>query len=458
MKAGAGRIIFFDKLAEGLQSTFYRGFPPRLALSVPSQSPRVPEADVKSLARALCRWHLPDAENIPELRFFQATSRQRAPAGILNAEGRKLNVVLDKIKSGDYPEISVVFNFENDESNFPRLNYDPRVNADIISDALQVLFSANGMASSAMARIRLEESGFVALESFGVFDNPFALNWEDAQTLELFYYRLSRSWTYRGYPVPVDTIRGWVAQFSEAGFSSEAHQLLMYLQQYGFVTETSVVEGLAQHYFNVDKQGASNVVAINVQKAGKSEQKLAYRLRPHILLKSIDEVLPAIKAGTVERPTLLVCFDDCVGSGESMEKYLFDADYNTYRDDLIASFHEKRSKLFVIVFHADIRAICRLESSNDAANCLRVLPVRIMDDTHRAFSSGSRIFRTAERRAKFMEFCKEIGGYLLPGSPLGWDDCQWVISYDYSIPNNSLPVLFGTSNAPYWRPLFERGR
>jgi hypothetical protein len=460
MRAAIGRLLFFDKLAEGMQTFFAETTPRQLALYTNSPQTNVPEVDLKSLARALCRYHSPEIEEIPEISFSQTAELVQSQAAIFNGEGKSLQQCVDRIRQGHYPEMLIIINYVNDGVDFPRLLYDPRIQDDLIFSALDYLFSQCGRKSSALARVRFEESGFHALEaSFDLFELPIVPDWSDKRTLELFYYRISRGWMYRGYPVSAERIRIWVEQLAQAGFLQEAHKLLMYLQQYGYVTETTIVEGLAKKYFEADKGDGSKVISIGIQRPGKSEQKLAYRLRPQVLLNSIEEALPIIRSGTPESPAYLFCFDDCIGSGESIKNYLFSSDYNRHRDELVSHLNDAIAIINVIAFHADIKAIDRLESLLDAHNNLKVIPVRIIDESHRAFSETSIIFQNAERRNQFREFCERMGQKLFPSDPLGWDNCQWVIAYDYSIPDNSLPILFGSLDGDLpWQPLFERVR
>jgi hypothetical protein len=459
MRAGIGRLLFFDRLAEGMQTAFVEGMPRRLALHTDGAQGIALNVDVKSPARALCRYHLPAVENVPELSFSR-DAIEESSALVFNGEGRTLSECLERIALGQFPDVIVVINFIDDAAQFARVIYDPRLYEDLIIDALEYLFSQCGQKTSVLARVRFQEGGFRELEkSFDLFDEPAAFDWSSKQTFELFYYRLSRAWIYRGYPVTIERIRTWVEQFSSVGLLDEAHQLLMYLQQYGYVTETTIVEGLVKKYFEAEKGDGLRVVAVSIQKPGKSEQKLAYRLRPHVMLRSFAEVLPILRTGTKEKPIFVFCFDDCIGSGESIIEYLFESSYNPYCGELVKYLRDGCAKISVITFHADVKAIGRLEALADAWGSLRILPVRIVDDNHRAFSDTSKIFANAIRRSKFMGFCAEIGERLLPGSALGWNNCQWVIAYDYSIPDNSLPVLFGSSTVePMWQPLFERVR
>jgi hypothetical protein len=95
-----------------------------------------------------------------------------------------------------------VINFVDDAAEFPRLIYNPRNQEDLISDALEYLFSQCEQASSTLARVRFEEAGFQSLgTSFDLFEDPSEPDWNDPKTFELFYYRISRSWTYRGNQV-----------------------------------------------------------------------------------------------------------------------------------------------------------------------------------------------------------------------------------------------------------------
>ncbi len=459
MRVMAGRQIFFDTLAEGLQSFFVSGMPQKLALSRVQRTASAPDDDFRSLANALCRLHAPNLENIPVVRWNDKNWEHCVSAAVFDAGGRTLREVADKIRdwAGAPPILTVLF-FEDDDTDFARLVYDPRQQSDLISEALETLFRQCGERVSALARTRFDAFGFGALEKdFNLFDEPQRPDWEDNAAFELFYGRLSRSWIYSGYPVQSNTIRNWVQQFAAEGFVAEAHQILVYLQQYGFVTETTIVEELVRLYNVLVNTSNRMPVSVAIQKPGKSEQKLAYRLKPTILMDSLADAITHSKFHK-DRESDFYCFDDCMGSGDSVGRYLFDRNCNPLSDELSEMLRTGKARVIVLTFHADPRGVMNLAGHPDGHGAISIHPVRVLDESHRAFSNFSRIIRDDRRRLEFRNFCLKVGERLFPGSPLGWQDGQWSVAYDYTVPDNTLPIIYGKDDLQPWVPLFERAR
>ncbi|NEV77284.1 hypothetical protein DYI24_09540 [Rhodopseudomonas sp. BR0C11] len=457
MNSSEGRRKFFNMLAGGLELEFFGGLPPRFLLRA---AQTVPLADVKSLARALCRKISPAAEYFPETSVSSLSLSGNAAAAIVDGQGsssNKCKTILD----GAPARIPLILVNCSDEAcdELPSLLYDPLTYGDLAIEALHELFAECDKRFTRIALVRYQERGFDALHDFNLFDDNSSINWSDDRTLEMHYASVARGWKSRGHPVSPTEVREWVGQFSAHGFLAEAHQILSYLRRFGYVTELTITEGLLQRYRSIVTPPHCPRISISIQGPAKSEHRLGYDLKPAIHFVTLESALPRIRKATKEQPAYIFCFDDCVGSGKSIHKALFlDADKDV-RNTLISSLRDQRAYVYVVVFHADIQAIKFLEGIPDAHHRLSVVPVRIIDDTHRAFSSSSRIITNPPRREAFGKFCRDVGLRLYPKHPLGWEDCQWVIAYDYSIPNNSLPILFGSRADPDpWRSLFERAR
>lgn len=435
--------------------------PKRIGLSQHTAGAYVPETDIRSLARALCRLHAPSLDSIPSISWSDSSLDGIGEAAIFDAEGHKLGEVCARINGlRDVPKILVIVFFEDDGTDFPKLTYDPRSQSDIISSGLEALFSTRSIEVPTLAHVRYETYGFKCLETdFELFEQPEKPNWQNSTALEHFYNRLSRSWNYQGKILLAVTIRDWVNQFKLEGFGNEAIQILVYLIQYGFVTESVVANGLFRLYSELKKNSNKKSIEVSIQKPGKSEQKLAYLLRPSILLETLENAISMKNSKYFNDIVELYCFDDCIGSGESLVKYLFDKKHNIHSANLINLFKSGGVQLNVVVYHADQRGVDTIENHLDACGAVKVHTVRVLDETHQAFSERSIIFKDKERREAFKEFCLQIGEHLNPYAPLGWENGQWCIAYDYTIPDNSLPILYGEGNTRQpWKPLFMRSR
>jgi hypothetical protein len=132
---------------------------------------------------------------------------------------------------------------------------------------------------------------------------------------------------------------------------------------------------------------------------------------------------------------------------------------NPFASELSQLFAAGAARLHVIAYHSDPRGVARIQSSPYAHGAVAVKTICRLEESDKAFSDASRVFKDASRRSQFRDFCLTIGSQLAPASPLGWGDCQWCVSYDYTIPDNSLPILsVGSNKSTPWLALFPRRR
>lgn len=143
----------------------------------------------------------------------------------------------------------------------------------------------------------------------------------------------------------------------------------------------------------------------------------------------------------------LVFIDDVTISGEQALKY-------------IRSRNIKAENTYAALLIATEQAIKALTSAD-----IKVKPISamILDKRDKAFSEAAYVFsdkRIVGIKPFAQEFCKLYGklaveeeGYM-KYHPLGFDDGQYMISFEYNTPDNTLPIFWGTSNG--WSPLFKR--
>ena len=100
------------------------------------------------------------------------------------------------------------------------------------------------------------------------------------------------------------------------------------------------------------------------------------------------------------------------------------------------------------------RQLEREKERIEAETPLKVICVELLDERDRVFSPDCPVFDDDDERQRAHEICRRHGEMLCPDFPLGYDDSQALIAFEYQTPNNSLPVLW--SNAKRWMPIFER--
>ncbi len=143
----------------------------------------------------------------------------------------------------------------------------------------------------------------------------------------------------------------------------------------------------------------------------------------------------------------LIFIDDVSMSGTQacryLEKYKIDAE-NKYVGFLIAT----------------EEAINRITKSD-----LNITPVAtmVLDKRDQTFSSDSFVFSDEKVKDITMyakEFCLEYGKIAVKDDeymyqyPLGYENGEYMIGFEYNTPNDSLPIFWGTSSG--WKAIFKR--
>ena len=62
----------------------------------------------------------------------------------------------------------------------------------------------------------------------------------------------------------------------------------------------------------------------------------------------------------------------------------------------------------------------------------------------------------AAKRAEATVIARAYGTELVKNDPLGHGNCQALVVFEMTCPNNSLPILWASPRGTRWRPLFPR--
>ena len=451
--------LFFDDLARGLNETYWAdGSPSKYHLLCK----QLPPEDRIMLARGLCRAQHPAGEAPPIAlevgSDWSVVGCDTSPkAVIVDAKNRPFSEVEQYVEnSGCEIGTVVTINGTEDPSEWYVMRYDARQQSEIVASALEKLFRAGNAGVPTLARIRFENLGFEGLRGF--LDDPEVT--ASARSYELFYHRLARTWRFDGTEVTSEVISSWVEQFAEDGFEKEAHCLLSYLHQWGYTAEDTLIGRVMSTYRRCVSQFSTGrtVKCVAIQETGKSEGKLAYRLKSEsVSFDSLSVAVEEIVSMGVEAD--LYCFDDLVGTGDSIISCLFNVCRGSVNGKLENLLRDGKVRVYVIAHDVSEVGRRQIESDCRSFGNVHVVGYRSLGDRDKVFSSASRVIKDAERRSEFKAYCAAIGETLFPGHGLGWKNGQLCLCYDYTIPDNSIPVLWGSSTSPpLWLPLFERKR
>jgi hypothetical protein len=465
----AAKLFLFDRLAEELATLLPGQLPARLAVKIDNMPENFPSQEVVSLATSFCRLRFPLLEEVPTCYWKNMTDYLTGPALIIDAERETLANINVSFQGKTLPDFIVVTNYDDDGSGyFAQISYNLQEDRDITRTAIEKLFQELGIGFESVAPIRFTQGGFDRLaKDFHLFkeERQTLLNRNDPKDVEQFCYNTCKSWQYEGKPLDSRRVAEWVNQFKQAGFVQEACEILHYLRRYGFLTENKVTENIASRYDELEKSSGKELITMTLQPAGKSEPKLAYRMRNKTgrLLPPEEAIKKVNTAPSKNYPMDLVCFDDFIGSGQSMRDYLFKPKYNPFATNLVNCFAENKARLTVLVSHADENGINALCTDPRGHGAITVMAAQTISDKHRAFHPDSPIFDKSRfdksRIAAFKKHCEEIGKKINPGNPLGWNNAQWCIVTEYTVPNCSLPILWASGKGGFlWQPLFPRKR
>jgi hypothetical protein len=90
----------------------------------------------------------------------------------------------------------------------------------------------------------------------------------------------------------------------------------------------------------------------------------------------------------------------------------------------------------------------------------RIEAVIELDASFRCFGTASRYFNTTPdevEAATARRTCEAYGNFLVPSAPLGFNDCQLLLSFHHNTPDNTLPIFWaGPFENAKWSPLFPR--
>ncbi|MBL8623357.1 MAG: hypothetical protein JNK64_18740 [Myxococcales bacterium] len=166
------------------------------------------------------------------------------------------------------------------------------------------------------------------------------------------------------------------------------------------------------------------------------------------LVKSGDAAEALAWLARQDRRSMVLFLDDVVGTGNQASFFA----RKVLREAVEGVIGSERIALFVPVFAYQEG----VEQFQDIAAPIEIDPVKLLDDSDRAFSSEAKIFADDAERMRAKEMCEEIGAELWPEHPLGYEGMQSLLVLHTAIPNATLPIFWkeGMVRGLRWQPLF----
>lgn len=268
-----------------------------------------------------------------------------------------------------------------------------------------------------------------------------------------FCRSIGRGWVYNGVAITEMEIFEWILQFQSRGYVENAKAILRYLLQNGFVDKEDMVKELKWVITKWHKKIEGDVIICMTQEEGKSEKYISYFFRPAFKMVKLKEALEI--AAKSKKRTRILCVDDVIGSGKTMRKALFEK--NEYKNVMERLLQMDKIEIYVLSYFMSERG--KREIGQWHRN-IYTDAVFVVDDRHRAFTEVSEILAKKYRGHAFKTFCEEVGGDIYSKEhALGWENAQWCVVLEHSVPNQSLPIIHQEGNEMRtWMPLFVRDR
>jgi len=273
---------------------------------------------------------------------------------------------------------------------------------------------------------------------------------------------LIKNWgLYKNSEITIPYVRIWLEQFED---NFERRIMFKLLQNITFYSEKQIREKLTVIHsfvrrnmlFSI-KEGEKSIREILLSSFGhpaKSGSSLArmYAAENKVISTNVallNDIPKTLEKN--ERISTLVFIDDIIASGGSIIEGLKNLSNNC--GEAISA---KNLKVVVAT-------VCGLESGKKAIEKEAIqLPFNVevyicdpLNDSNRCFTEESLFFENDLERTKAKEIALKYGTKLQKKQPLGYDGGQLVVVFPDTCPNNSLPILWCSSDHS-WVPLFRR--
>lgn len=200
------------------------------------------------------------------------------------------------------------------------------------------------------------------------------------------------------------------------------------------------------------KTRVSNVIVSYLDAIGKSGVVYAkYFIDANsILQKNSTEKNKILEKLNNNSFDYLVFVDDFMGTGKTIIDFIKELK----RD--FPDIFDKKIEIIIGVVSGFLYAKEYVEKEFEKLkiNNIKIVICEPLNESDKCFSDESKIFTNPDDRRNARDICWEKGNYLVSNNPLGFGDCQSIVVFPDTCPNNSLPILWAEKED--FKPLFKR--
>ena len=294
---------------------------------------------------------------------------------------------------------------------------------------------------------------------------------ENARISSSEIIELVKGWSaYRGSEITAENVRSWLEQLESF---KDQRLLFTLLRNLRFVTESEIREKLRLAHDAVrtvtpiiviknKRQKRNDIIVTYVDGEAKSGQYYASRyaeenkIAASCVISPVEFTKRAKKFEENNNVTVngIVIVDDVVATGDSLSNAV-----KKFVEQNRNYIEERSISLVVVVLIGTKKGIGKVERTLGAI--VGIIPeIRIiepLEDRYYAFAEEPGIWPSEEDFQKAKALCKDLGARIYKKNPLGFGDMGLLVLYPTTCPNNTLPIIHGSSKEPNpWVPLFPR--
>jgi hypothetical protein len=259
---------------------------------------------------------------------------------------------------------------------------------------------------------------------------------------------------YNGRPLSSDELRVWLNQFDSNISRRLIFKILQNLIYYTSANIKIKMKEIFSHIKNKKYEGkrVSNVLVSYLDGIGKSGVEYAkYFIDENsILAKNSVEKHKILERLNKDNFDYLVFVDDFTGTGKTIIDFVEELNKN------FPDIFKKQIKIIIGVISGflDAKELIEKEVEKMKITNIEVIICEPLNKSDKCFSDESKIFANPDDRRNARDICWGKGHSLVPNNPLGFGDCQSIVIFPDTCPNNSLPILWAEKED--FKPLFKR--
>lgn len=271
---------------------------------------------------------------------------------------------------------------------------------------------------------------------------------------ELLELTKSKQIVYNGNQISSDEIRSWLNQFDSNINQRLVFKILQNLRYYSSGNIKIKMKEIFSYIKTKKYEGkrVSNVLISYLDSIGKSGVEYAkYFIDENsILARNSIEKNKIYERLNKDNFDYLVFVDDFMGTGNTIINFI-----KELKKDFPDIFNKKIEIIIGVVSgFLYAKEYVEKEFEKLRINNIKIVICEPLNESDKVFSDESKIYTNPDDRRNARDICWEKGHYLVSTNPLGFGNCQSIVVFPDTCPNNSLPILWAEKED--FKPLFKR--